>query len=108
VWRRAMGERATGRPRSETRGCDLNNRGISGRALYMLQNGQDEFSGTLIEPQGVNAGDAIDTVPAPQEKPAGGTPPRPPCPGDLLPEEMVGLPEQRPGYPGQQRSVETG
>jgi hypothetical protein len=74
----------------------------------MLQNGQDEFSGTLIEPQGVNAGDAIDTVPAPQEKPAGGTPPRPPCPGDLLPEEMVGLPEQRPGYPGQQRSVETG
>ncbi|MCO5997361.1 hypothetical protein [Actinoallomurus rhizosphaericola] len=39
--------------------------------------------------------------------PAEGAPPEP---VDLLatePGRRVGLPEQRPGYPGQQRSVET-
>lgn len=75
----------------------------------MLQIGQEAFEGTLIEPQGVNAGAAIDAdssgvphtaatrVPPPSERP-----------GELLPERMVGLPEQLPGYPGQQRSLETG
>ncbi|GLY88261.1 hypothetical protein [Actinoallomurus iriomotensis] len=74
----------------------------------MLQNGQKDFAGTLIEPQGVNAGDAIDAehalVPHGNPRP---DPPTPPSPSELLPDEMVGLPEQIPGYPGQQRSVET-
>lgn len=71
----------------------------------MLQIDQAAFEGTLIEPQGVNAGAAIDadssgvpdTVPAPASRKL----------SEPLPDEMVGLPEQRPGYPGQQRSVET-
>jgi hypothetical protein len=78
----------------------------------MLQIGQDEFEGTLIEPQGVNARAAIDAD-------SSGVPPAAPSDGhvpaptpyqlsELRPDEMVGLPEQIPGYPGQQRSIETG
>jgi hypothetical protein len=76
----------------------------------MLQSGQADFDGTLIEPQGVNAGAAIDAeatwVPGASDADA----PPPPTPYELgrdLPDEMVGLPEQRPGYPGQQRSMDT-
>lgn len=75
----------------------------------MLQIGQEAFEGTLIESQGVNAGAAIDAdssgVPHTSAAPV-----RPPTPQRLsaLPEERVGLPEQLPGYPGQQRSIETG
>lgn len=37
--------------------------------------------------------------------------PTPPDEYDLMnagPDQLAGLPEQRPGYPGQQRSVDTG
>jgi hypothetical protein len=62
----------------------------------------------LVESQGVNAGPPPDTPP----------PPRDDHPDtELSPDEremdggrtdeMVGLPEQKPGYPGQQRSVDT-
>jgi hypothetical protein len=79
----------------------------------MVQNGQSEFSGTLIEPQGVNAGAPIDAEHAgvPRKDPPDAKRPSPPTPQELsalLPDEMVGLPEQKPGYPGQQRSIETG
>jgi hypothetical protein len=77
----------------------------------MTQSGQADFEGTLIESQGVNAGDAIDAaetlVP---RKPPGAERIPPPTPRELsesLTDEMVGLPEQRPGYPGQQRSMDT-
>lgn len=78
----------------------------------MSQNGQKDFAGTLIEPQGVNAGAAIDSAPAlaPSKRYLDKGHPRPPTPprlSELLPDEMVGLPEQRYGYPGQQRSIET-
>jgi hypothetical protein len=76
----------------------------------MLQIGQVAFEGTLIEPQGVNAGAAIDadTSGVPHTIAAPVPPPTPQRLSELLPEEMVGLPEQRPGFPGQQRSIETG
>jgi hypothetical protein len=78
----------------------------------MTHNGQAAFDGTLIEPQGVNAGDAIDalTTRTPRKAPTDEDPPPAPTPYELSrsrPQEMVGLPEQIPGYPGQQRSVET-
>ena len=77
----------------------------------MTQIGQADFEGTLIESQGVNAGDAIDAAKAsvPRNSPEAKHVP-PPTPRELsesLPDEMVGLPEQRPGYPGQQRSMDT-
>jgi hypothetical protein len=76
----------------------------------MLQSGQNAYDGTLIEPQGVNAGSAIDAeaTPEPREDPSDAVPA--PTPYELsqrLPDEMVGLPEQKPGYPGQQRSMDT-
>ncbi|GAA0322804.1 hypothetical protein NE235_04645 [Actinoallomurus spadix] len=63
----------------------------------------------LVEEQGVNASPGADEEPLPAHDgtPAEGTPPEP---VDLLatePDRRVGLPEQRPGYPGQQRSIET-
>lgn len=79
----------------------------------MVHNGQEEFEGNLIEPQGVNAGGAIDADPTsvPYQSPsdAGLVPPPPTAHqlSELAPDEMVGLPEQLPGYPGQQRSVDT-
>jgi hypothetical protein len=79
----------------------------------MLQNGQADFEGTLIESQGVNAGAAIDADSSgvPLTAPSAGHPVPAPTPYELSglrPEKMVGLPEQLPGYPGQQRSIETG
>jgi hypothetical protein len=69
---------------------------------------------TLVETQGVNAGDPVDE---PEEAPAKGeergeadhspSPPETRRPSGMTSDEMVGLPEQRPGYPGQQRSVDT-
>jgi hypothetical protein len=75
----------------------------------MLQIGQDAFEGTLIEPQGVNAGAAIDAGSSgvPHTVVAPVAPPTSLRLSELLPDEMVGLPEQRYGYPGQQRSIET-
>ena len=77
----------------------------------MTQIGQADFEGTLIESQGVNAGDAIDAVETSVPRtPAEADRLPPPTPRELsesLPDEMVGLPEQRPGYPGQQRSMDT-
>jgi hypothetical protein len=58
----------------------------------------------LVEPQGVNAGGAVDDEPT-EEEPTGSAPEPPDRP--LLDDEMVGLPEQKPGYPGQQRSIDT-
>ncbi|WP_067812788.1 hypothetical protein [Actinomadura kijaniata] len=69
-------------------------------------NGDDN----LIEPQGVNAGGAIDR-PVDQEPDDDPTAPAsgPPDPATVATrdEEMVGVPEQKPGYPGQQRSIDT-
>lgn len=73
----------------------------------------------LIEPQGVNAGPPIDQDPAAEEAKAEGTetggdgggppgPPEDPQVTGALSDEMVGLPGHRPGYPGQERSVDTG
>jgi hypothetical protein len=60
---------------------------------------------TLIEGQGVNASDSV-----PEQEPA--TPDTAPQdtrgPDGTAGDEMVGLPDQKPGYPGQQRSVDTG
>jgi hypothetical protein len=65
----------------------------------------------LIEQQGVNAGSAVDADDDARRDER--TRPEAVAPDsvDLLatePDERVGLPEQRPGQPGQQRSVETG
>ena len=74
----------------------------------MTQIGQKDFEGTLIEPQGVNAGAAIDAVETlvPHTKVLAD--PQQPQASAALPDEMVGLPQQLPGYPGQQRSIDTG
>jgi hypothetical protein len=79
----------------------------------MTLKGQVDFLGSLIEPQGVNAGPAIDAeaswVPLTDPPDTEHVPPPTPYELDRLrPDEMVGLPEQRPGYPGQQRSIDTG
>jgi hypothetical protein len=66
---------------------------------------------TLVESQGVNAGPPVDedVAPATDENPREADPPLP----DELPVnggisgEAVGLPGQKPGYPGQQRSIDT-
>jgi hypothetical protein len=78
----------------------------------MRQNDQEDFQGTLVEPQGVNAepGDEEEMPAVSQEDPPEKDPVPPPSPRQLSetrPDEMVGLPEQIPGYPGQQRSVDT-
>jgi hypothetical protein len=64
---------------------------------------------SLVEGQGVNAGGAVDQeVPArPRGRTSVGPPPDERVPDRSLPEEMVGVPEQKFGYPGQQRSVDT-
>ena len=64
----------------------------------------------LVEDQGVNAGPPIDEDVDARPDEAGASVGGPPDPLDLLnsePAERVGLPEQRPGYPGQQRSIDT-
>lgn len=67
--------------------------------------GPDHEEG-LIESQGVNAVSLVGAGPAPMTVGA-----RPkahdPLPSGVLSDELVGLPEQLPGYPGQQRSIET-
>lgn len=57
---------------------------------------------TLVETQGVNA---AEEPAAPRER-SDGEPPSD-APDASTSDEMVGLPDQRPGYPGQQRSVDT-
>jgi|tagenome__1003787_1003787.scaffolds.fasta_scaffold20895703_3 hypothetical protein len=86
---------------------------MSGNSSHMTRIGQADFLNSLIEPQGVNAGPAIDaeTSWVPSTEPPDIEHVPPPTPYELNlrgPEEMVGLPGQRPGYPGQQRSIETG
>jgi hypothetical protein len=62
----------------------------------------------LVEQQGVNAGGPVDEEPGPHDAPAAPAPPGTTGPPSAeLPEEMVGVPTQRPGLPGQQRSVDT-
>ena len=67
----------------------------------------------LVESQGVNAGPPVDeeVPPRPETGETGShEDDRPAGERDLdagRNEEMVGLPEQRPGQPGQQRSVDT-
>jgi hypothetical protein len=85
---------------------------VSGSEWHMHENDQDDFQGTLVEPQGVNAETALDAeAREPDDDPPGeGIVPPPPTSRQLDergPDEMVGLPEQIPGYPGQQRSVDT-
>jgi hypothetical protein len=62
----------------------------------------------LVESQGVNAGGPPDTPPAPRDDhpETGGSPDEREMDAGRT-DEMVGLPDQRPGYPGQQRSVDT-
>lgn len=62
----------------------------------------------LVEDQGVNAAPEEDIGTGRDDDPR--TTAVPPEPVDLMETESdrrVGLPEQRPGYPGQQRSVDT-
>jgi hypothetical protein len=73
----------------------------------------------LVEAQGLNVGPPVDeeVSPGPDEDPrdeprngsrdAGPTPPDELAVPGALSDEMVGLPEQKPGYPGQQRSMDT-
>ncbi|MBA9001390.1 MULTISPECIES: hypothetical protein [Thermomonospora] len=68
----------------------------------------NETPDDLVESQGVNAGPPIDKEPDPHPDPAPAPdPPDEPEVGAALSDEMAGLPDQRPGYPGQQRSVDT-
>jgi hypothetical protein len=67
--------------------------------------GPDHEEG-LIESQGVNAFSLPGAGPA-QRLGQVIADPYEPWPSGILSDELVGLPEQRPGYPGQQRSVET-
>jgi hypothetical protein len=60
----------------------------------------DEKDKGLVEPQGVNAED--DETGEDKETRAAAPDER-----SQLSDEMVGLPEQKPGYPGQQGSVGT-
>lgn len=65
----------------------------------------------LVEAQGVNAGPPVDEEVEHGEEPAPAERPAAPDGLGLLeaaPDRRAGLPEQRPGYPGQQRSVDTG
>lgn len=66
----------------------------------------DEEEG-LVESQGVNAVRPVDDGAAEDENRVGAHPPPGLTPSGVLSDEMVGLPEQRPGYPGQQRSIDT-
>lgn len=63
---------------------------------------------TLVETQGVNAGQPADE-PMPEEEPPAPDAARPDRhgPDGRSDDEMVGLPDQKPGSPGQQRSVDT-
>ncbi|MFL6052560.1 MAG: hypothetical protein ACJ72W_06535 [Actinoallomurus sp.] len=62
----------------------------------------------LVEDQGVNADPEEEISRRPDDETGSTT--VPPDPVDLMetePDRRVGLPEQLPGYPGQQRSVDT-
>ncbi|MCW2948656.1 MAG: hypothetical protein JWR24_5373 [Actinoallomurus sp.] len=78
-----------------------------------MRNEQPDWEGTLVEPQGVNAGAPIDeeVASAPDEErlEAGhaSMPPDTLMPSGITSDEIVGSPEQVPGYPGQQRSIDT-
>ncbi|WP_081639846.1 hypothetical protein [Actinomadura flavalba] len=62
----------------------------------------------LIEPQGVNAGAPVDEDPGDTDVEQAPPPPEtPPTPNDTLDGEHVALPGEKPGYPGQQNSVDT-
>ncbi|MFC9970201.1 hypothetical protein ACFVH6_04785 [Spirillospora sp. NPDC127200] len=61
----------------------------------------------LIEPQGVNAGGPVDADIDPPPAPEPPEPPDRPATAGTLYDEQVGLPGQKPGYPGQQNSVDT-
>ena len=58
----------------------------------------------LIEPQGVNSEDDETG----EDKETSAPPPKERSQSGALSDEMVGLPDQKPGYPGQQGSAETG
>ena len=94
----------------------------------MTRNDGPEPEADLVEPTGVNAGPQVDAEPgsAPDRghhddrdaegdtddtaaagDPAAGPPGQWPGVSGTLSDEMAGLPEQRPGHPGQQRSVDT-
>ncbi|MFB4312488.1 hypothetical protein [Actinomadura sp. 21ATH] len=77
----------------------------------MARRHEDETDDLLTEPQGVNAGGPIDAPLSEAAKviapdPVEGPPDTPFRPGSHD-DEMAGLPEQKPGYPGQQRSIDT-
>ncbi|WP_083982563.1 hypothetical protein [Actinomadura hibisca] len=61
----------------------------------------------LIEEQGVNAGPSVDAEENPPPTPDLPDPPDRPATAGTLYDEQVGLPGQKPGYPGQQNSVDT-
>jgi hypothetical protein len=64
----------------------------------------------LVESQGVNTESSSAGGHDPDdEPPEAGRVPQPDDPGTsgTHSEEMVGLPDQRPGYPGQQRTMDT-
>jgi hypothetical protein len=77
----------------------------------MSENEQQDKDQGLVESQGVNAGlPADEEIPTRRDHDAVTSSPSPPDQLGLQaaePEERVGLPEQRPGYPGQQNAVET-
>jgi hypothetical protein len=70
----------------------------------------DEDPPNLVETQGVNAGRPVDAEPRPTDPrnsaPAEEPPDEPDVPGNLT-DEMAGVPQERSGYPGQHRSVDT-
>jgi hypothetical protein len=79
---------------------------IGGTARDMGRKDDDEG---LVESQSVNAGGPIDAAVPEHEPPTpDATPQETHGPDGTTGDEMVGLPDQKPGYPGQQRSVETG
>ena len=91
----------------------------------MRRNDGAEKRADLVEPSGVNAGPRVDAEPEPaagrdddrddrdgregrNDRDAASEPAAEPRVSGNLSDEMAGLPGQLPGYPGQQRSVDTG
>jgi hypothetical protein len=77
----------------------------------MSENEQQDKDQGLVESQGVNAGLPVDKeIPTRRGHDAAASSPSPPDGLGLQaaePDERVGVPEQRSGYPGQQKSVDT-